>query len=52
MHAHGVSRYVGKRDDLDVALARFAADYADQNDRDFEALKAAAQMGRIPVEYV
>jgi uncharacterized protein (DUF2252 family) len=47
-----ISGYVGKREALDVALARFAARYADQTERDFEALKAAAEAGRIAVEDV
>jgi uncharacterized protein (DUF2252 family) len=45
-----ISGYVGRSEALDVALARFAAAYADQTERDFEALKEAAERGRIPVE--
>ena len=48
--AAAISGYVGKNQALDVALARFAAAYADQTERDFETLKAAAERGRIPVE--
>ena len=48
--AAAISGYVGKNETLDVALARFAAVYADQTERDFETLKSAAQRGRIPVE--
>jgi uncharacterized protein (DUF2252 family) len=47
-----ISGYVGKGVALDVALARFAAAYADQTEKDFETLKAAAERGRIPVEDV
>jgi uncharacterized protein (DUF2252 family) len=50
--AAGISGYVGKSAALDVALARFAATYADQTEKDFETLKAAAEAGRIPVEDV
>jgi uncharacterized protein (DUF2252 family) len=48
--AAAISGYAGKSAALDVALARFAAAYADQTERDFETLKAAAEAGRIPVE--
>ncbi len=47
-----INGYVGKGEALDVALARFAAAYADQTEKDFETLKAAADRGRIPVEDV
>lgn len=47
-----ISGYFGKSAALDVALARFAAAYADQTEKDFEALRAAAEAGRIPVENV
>ena len=47
-----ISGYVGKSDALDGALALFATAYADQTERDFETLKAAAKTGRIPVEDV
>ena len=50
--AAAISGYVGKSEALDVALARFAAVYADQTERDFETLKAAAKRGRIPLEDV
>jgi hypothetical protein len=33
-------------------LARFADSYADQTEADYDALKAAAEAGRIPVEDV
>jgi uncharacterized protein (DUF2252 family) len=45
-----ISGYVGRGEALDVALARFAAAYADQTERDFETLRAAAERGRILVE--
>ncbi len=32
------------------ALAEFAETYADQNERDYEALRHAASTGRITVE--
>jgi len=48
--ASAIRGYVGKSEALDLALARFAAAYADQTEKDFETLKAAAEKGRIPVE--
>jgi uncharacterized protein (DUF2252 family) len=45
-----IASYLGKGDQFDRAIARFAERYADQNERDFEALQAAAKKKRIPVE--
>lgn len=42
--------YVGKNDDLDEAMVRFAFAYADQTEKDYQALVAAANSGRIKVE--
>ncbi len=44
-----IAGYAGKSDALDDALATFAFAYADQTERDFEALKKAAREKRIPV---
>jgi uncharacterized protein (DUF2252 family) len=41
--------YVGKSEELDEALAKFAQAYADQTERDYELMVAAARQGRIPV---
>jgi hypothetical protein len=41
--------YLGKSDSLDKAMTRFAFAYAEQNERDFNALKAAAESKRIKV---
>ncbi|MCU0268956.1 MAG: DUF2252 domain-containing protein [Acidimicrobiales bacterium] len=54
-HARGgdaatIAGYVGDTDELDEALVSFAARYADQNERDFEALAAAVKAGRLPAE--
>jgi len=46
----GIAAYLGKGDAFDKALARFAEAYADQNERDFERLLAAAADGEIAVE--
>ena len=41
--------YAGKSDELDEAMTRFAFAYADQNDKDYNALVKAAKSGRIKV---
>jgi uncharacterized protein (DUF2252 family) len=55
-HAHArsgdriaIASYLGKGDTFDRAIAAFAETYADQNERDYEALKAAADAGKIEV---
>jgi hypothetical protein len=40
-------RHLGDSDRFDCALSGFAQSCADQNERDFEALKAARRSGRI-----
>ncbi|HEY6888954.1 MAG TPA: DUF2252 domain-containing protein [Solirubrobacter sp.] len=42
-----IAAYIGGSDRLDRALTRFADAYADQNERDYEALVAAAKSGRV-----
>ena len=51
-HARGGDRiaigsYLGKSEVFDVAMAEFAEAYADQSERDYEALKAAVDEGRV-----
>jgi uncharacterized protein (DUF2252 family) len=48
--ALAISSYVGASDALDRALSAFGETYADQNDLDYEALKAAAATGRVKAE--
>jgi uncharacterized protein (DUF2252 family) len=48
--AAAISGYIGKSEAMDTALARFGAAYAEQTEKDFQMLKAAAEIGRIPVE--
>ena len=48
----GIASYLGKGDTFDQALARFAEAYADQNEKDYERLLAAADAGEIEVEEV
>ena len=45
-----IAGYLGSSDRMDKAIADFAAAYADQNERDFTALEAAAADGTITVE--
>ena len=45
-----ISSYLGTSNAFDRALAVFAESYADQNERDYAALKAAADSGRVKVQ--
>jgi hypothetical protein len=45
--AAAIAAYMGSGDALDLALAEFAEIYADQNQRDYDSLKQAAESGRI-----
>ncbi len=45
-----IASYLGTGDAFDRAIAEFAAAYADQNQRDYEAVAAAAKAGVIPVD--
>lgn len=42
-----ISGYVGKSDELDEAMVKFAFAYADQTEKDYNALKESAKRGRI-----
>ena len=42
-----IAAYLGSSNSFDRALASFAETYADQNDRDYHALRKAAASGRI-----
>jgi len=45
-----IAAYLGGSDVFDDAVARFASAYADQNERDYGALTAAVDSGRIAAE--
>ncbi|MFE4670343.1 DUF2252 domain-containing protein [Streptomyces sp. NPDC056716] len=45
-----IAAYLGGGDSFDRALSDFAQSYADQNERDFEALGTAVREGRIRAE--
>jgi uncharacterized protein (DUF2252 family) len=45
-----IAAYLGNSDVFDRAIAEFAAAYADQNERDYEALVNAVASGRITAE--
>jgi uncharacterized protein (DUF2252 family) len=44
-----MAAYLGSGDVFDRAMSSFAERYADQNERDYEALRSAAEAGRIEV---
>ncbi|MEI2715618.1 MAG: DUF2252 domain-containing protein [Candidatus Nanopelagicales bacterium] len=48
--AIALSTYMGKSDRLDNAIADFSQAYADQNEKDHDALVAAVKSGRITAE--
>jgi hypothetical protein len=45
-----IASYLGKGTAFDQALAAFAERYADQNERDYASLQAAAASGRVTAE--
>jgi hypothetical protein len=45
--AIAIAAYLGTSDTFDKAMAVFAEKYADQNERDYAALKAAVNSGRV-----
>jgi predicted alpha/beta hydrolase len=45
-----IASYLGKSDSFDRATVKFARAYADQNERDFEALRKAVRKGRVVAE--
>ena len=45
--AAAIAGYLGQRDRFDCALAEFADRYADQNERDYQALRRAVDDGRV-----
>lgn len=42
-----IASYLGKADAFDRAIADFSSQYADQNERDYEAFAAAVESGRL-----
>jgi hypothetical protein len=46
-----IASYLGGSDVFDKAIAQFAVAYADQNERDYQALQRAAATGRITAEH-
>jgi uncharacterized protein (DUF2252 family) len=45
-----IAAYLGNSDSFDRALVEFSKAYADQNDRDYQALKAAVDAGTIDAQ--
>jgi uncharacterized protein (DUF2252 family) len=48
--AVAIGSYLGSGDVFDKSMATFAERYADQNERDYEALKEAVDSGRVKAE--
>ena len=46
-----LSGYMGKSDAFDRALAEFSVAYADQNERDHEALHKAIRSGKVKAAF-
>ena len=44
-----IAGYLGKSDEFDEAIGKFAVAYANQAERDYAALKAAVRKGKIKV---
>jgi uncharacterized protein (DUF2252 family) len=44
-----ISGYLGKSETFDKAIAAFSVAYADQNERDYQSVKNAAQAGKLKV---
>jgi uncharacterized protein (DUF2252 family) len=44
-----IASYLGKGDAFDRAILEFSQSYAEQNERDYKALAAAVESGRVPV---
>jgi sugar/nucleoside kinase (ribokinase family) len=45
-----IASYLGSRDSFDQAVLAFSRAYAEQNERDYQALGEAAKSGRILAE--
>jgi len=45
-----IAGYLGRGDNFDLAIAKYAATYADQMERDFEAFTAAIRAGRLSTD--
>jgi uncharacterized protein (DUF2252 family) len=45
-----IASYLGNGDSFDRAIVEFSKAYAEQNDRDYQALRAAVKSGRIAAE--
>jgi len=45
-----IASYLGNSDSFDRAILQFSEAYAEQNDRDYEALAKAVKSGRVTAE--
>jgi uncharacterized protein (DUF2252 family) len=48
--AIAIGSYLGSSEVFDASMAEFAERYADQNERDYDALKAAVESGRVAAQ--
>ena len=48
--AVAISAYLGTGDRFDQAMVSFSETYADQNERDYQALQKATQQGRVAIQ--
>lgn len=46
-HSSLISGYIGKSDKFQIAISKFAVDYAQQNEEDYQTLKKAVNDGTI-----
>ena len=46
-----IAGYLGRSDSFDRAVAHWSMGYADQTERDYDALRAAVESGRLPAEH-
>jgi hypothetical protein len=45
-----ISAYLGSSDIFDEAIGDFSEEYANQNERDYEAFQSAVRKGTLPAE--
>jgi NAD(P)H-dependent flavin oxidoreductase YrpB (nitropropane dioxygenase family) len=45
-----IAGYLGKKPTFDEAIAKFAAAYADQNERDYQRFLKAIRAGKLPAD--
>jgi hypothetical protein len=46
-----IDGYLGRSDQFELAVAKWAVQYADQAEKDYNDLKSSVEHSRLPVEY-